>query len=66
MPRQTNFANPDFEPTDDELGELMREAFAGIKEAKARSLQEMHERIAKAQAEMRNSLKAFPSPVTES
>lgn len=41
-----NLADPDFEPTDEQLQELSRRAFAGIREERARSLAEMHERIA--------------------
>ncbi len=31
-----NFADPNYEPTDDELKQLAREAFAHIREAKER------------------------------
>ena len=30
MARPTNFADPDFEPTDEELQQLSHEAFAGV------------------------------------
>jgi hypothetical protein len=30
MARVTNFGDPSFEPTDEELAELMREAFADV------------------------------------
>ncbi len=48
MRRNTNFADPSYEPTDEELAELMHEAFAGIKEAREKSLVEMRARIATA------------------
>lgn len=41
----TNFADPDREPTDEELAELMREAFAGVAAANERALAAMGERI---------------------
>jgi hypothetical protein len=54
-----NFADPDYEPTDEDFAELMREAFAGIAEAREQSLREMHRHIAelqrKALAEFRAS-----------
>ena len=49
MTRPTNFADPDFEPSDDELAELMHEAFAGLAEARAQSDRELRARIAAAQ-----------------
>jgi hypothetical protein len=48
-----NLADPDYEPTDAELAELMRSAFAGIAEAQDRSRAEMRERIRRAGAEGR-------------
>jgi hypothetical protein len=53
MARPRNFADPDYEPTDKDLRELMREAFAGLREAREQSLREMRARIAVAQAEAR-------------
>jgi len=50
-PRRPNFADPDYEPTDEDLLELTQEAFAGLAEERARSLREMNERIARAQRE---------------
>ena len=44
-----NFADPEYEPTDEELAELMQEAFSGIRDAREQSLQEMRARIAAAQ-----------------
>lgn len=51
-----NLADPDYEPTDKDLRDLMREAFAGLREAREQSLREMRARIAAAQAEARRSL----------
>lgn len=41
MPASINLADPDFEPSDDELKGLMTRAFAGIREARERNLAEM-------------------------
>ena len=43
---QPNLTDPDYEPSDDELIQLSRDAFAGVAEANARALEEMHARIA--------------------
>ena len=51
MPAPINLADPDFEPSDDELNGLMTRAFAGVREAKARSLVEMRARISRLQVE---------------
>lgn len=56
-----NLADPDDEPTDAELAELMRAAFAEVADARARSLQEMRARIADAQAVARRRAFARPS-----
>ena len=37
---KANFADPDFEPTDEQLEALMTEAFAGVKTANDKALQE--------------------------
>ena len=55
-PHRVNFADPDYEPTDEDLEALMKEAFAGIREAREESLREMQARIAEAQAELRRRL----------
>ena len=52
MPRRVNFADPEYEPSDEDLAELMHEAFAGIGEAREESLRAMRARIAAAQAEL--------------
>jgi hypothetical protein len=44
--KHPNLADPDFEPTDEQLQELVRRAFAGVSEANARALKALHERIA--------------------
>ena len=51
MPSPINLADPDFEPSDDELRGLMARAFAGVGAANARNLVEMRARIAKLQVE---------------
>jgi hypothetical protein len=53
MKREPNLADPDFEPTDEELAELMRRAFAHIPIADQRRLGEMRARIRAGQAEVR-------------
>jgi hypothetical protein len=45
MRRRTNFADPDYEPTDEELGELIHEAFAPVLEARDPRLEALRERI---------------------
>lgn len=47
-----NLADADYEPTDEDLVELSREAFAGVREANERSLQKLRERIAKRSEEV--------------
>lgn len=44
--KQPNLSDPDYEPSDEELIQLSREAFAGVAEANARALEEMRVRIA--------------------
>jgi hypothetical protein len=51
------FADPAYEPTDEDLAELIHEAFAGIPEARERSLAEMRARIASAQEEVRRRMR---------
>ena len=45
---KANFADPDFEPTDEQLEALMTEAFAGVKTANDKALQELRRQIAEA------------------
>ncbi len=47
-----NMASADYEPTDADLIELSREAFAGIPEAREESLRLMRERIARRGTEL--------------
>lgn len=54
-----NLADPAYEPSDDELLGLMRDAFGGLKEAREVSLIEMRERIARLEQEARARLAAF-------
>jgi hypothetical protein len=46
MLRVTNFGDPTFEPTDDELAELMREAFAEVPARRAAALARLRREIA--------------------
>jgi len=51
MPSEINLADPEFEPSDEELKGLMERAFAGVRQAGERNLSEMRVRIAKLQRE---------------
>jgi hypothetical protein len=44
--RTTNFGDPSYEPTDEELAELMREAFADVPARNAAALDRLHQEIA--------------------
>lgn len=46
MSERTNLADPDREPTDEELVELSREAFAGVPLANELALRALREQIA--------------------
>lgn len=46
MPSNVNFADPEFEPSDDELRELSREAFADVASLRAESNERLRARIA--------------------
>ena len=46
MKRVTNFGDPSFEPTDEELAELMREAFADVRVRSAAALSRLQQEIA--------------------
>ena len=48
MPKR-NFADPDYEPSDEDLNELMHEAFDGLFAQKKQSLLAMRARIVAAQ-----------------
>ncbi|MBC7976657.1 MAG: hypothetical protein H7138_16915 [Myxococcales bacterium] len=45
MTRVTNFGDPSFEPTDEELAELMREAFADVPARSAAALSRIRQEI---------------------
>ena len=49
MAARTNFADPSYEPSDEDLAELMHEAFSGIPAEREASLEAMRARIAAAQ-----------------
>ncbi len=53
-----NPADPTYEPTDEELADLMRAAFSGIREAHEASLRDMRARIERLQREAQSE----PSP----
>jgi hypothetical protein len=53
MDSRRNFADPDYEPTDEDLAELVHEAFSGLSEAREASLAEMRHRIARLEREAR-------------
>lgn len=42
-----NLADPEFEPSDEQLTELIHRAFAGIAAERQRALRDLHERIAR-------------------
>jgi hypothetical protein len=46
MARVTNVGDPSYEPTDEELAELMHEAFADVPARNAAALARLHEDIA--------------------
>jgi hypothetical protein len=46
MVRTTNFGDPSYEPTDEELAELMREAFADVPARSAAALARLRQQIA--------------------
>ena len=46
MVRITNFGDPSYEPTDEELAELMREAFADVPARSAAALARLRQQIA--------------------
>lgn len=53
MERHPNLADPAYEPTDEELAQLMRASFAGLAAAREESLRAMRARIAALTAEVR-------------
>ena len=57
-PRHGNLADPEYEPTDEELQELSRSAFADVAAKSDEALRQVHARIAELRAELRQKLKA--------
>jgi len=57
MPAPGNLADPDYEPSDEDIAGLMRSAFGGLKEAREKSLVEMRDRIKLRQTEIRNQFR---------
>jgi hypothetical protein len=51
MERVTNFGDPSYEPSDEELAELMHEAFADVPARNAAALAKLHEGIARLREE---------------
>jgi predicted Zn-dependent protease with MMP-like domain len=49
--RATNFGDPSFEPTDEELAELMHEAFAEVPAQNAEALARIHSEVARLREE---------------
>ena len=55
-----NLADPDYEPTDEELAGLMKRAFAGLAEADAARVTNLRKTIAAKRAEALASLDVRP------
>lgn len=53
MEPRPNLADPDFEPTDEQLAELMRRAFSGVPAQLEESRRKLREQIAVARLEAR-------------
>lgn len=53
MSSRRNLADPTYEPSDEDLGELMAAAFGPLEQERERSLREMRDRIARMQREVR-------------
>jgi len=51
MSRVTNFGDPSYEPTDEELAELMHEAFADVPARSAAGLAKVHSDVARLRKE---------------
>jgi 4'-phosphopantetheinyl transferase EntD len=65
MSDRIDLADPDFEPTDEQLQELSHRAFAGIKQARAESRAKLRAEIAAARVVARTALAARrPEPRT--
>jgi hypothetical protein len=55
-PQRINMADPDFEPTDEQLQQLAHEAFAHVASENQARIAAMRKRIAKAQGELYRQL----------
>ena len=55
--RKVNLADPDFEPTDDELQQLVHEAFAEVAAQRTESAARLRARIAKLRDDSRANLR---------
>lgn len=53
-----NLADPDYEPSDDDLARLMHDAFAGLRDAREESLRAMRVRIERLQVDARTRFAA--------
>ena len=58
MADHINFADPAYEPSDEDFARLMRESFAGLREAREESLREMRARILVLQSVAREQFEA--------
>lgn len=58
MEPRPNLADPDFEPTDEQLAELMRRAFADVPAKKEASLRQLREWVARAREESLQRLRS--------
>ena len=58
MDENINLANPDFEPTDEQLQELMRQAFAHIPKQNEERLRLLREQILQGRIELLKQLRA--------
>lgn len=58
MATPVNLADPDVEPSDEQLADLMHRAFAGIADGHQASLRAMRARIAAAQVEVLRALES--------
>jgi hypothetical protein len=57
MPAPGNLADPDYEPSDEDIAGLMRSAFQGLKEAREKSLVERRDRIKLRQTEIQSQFR---------
>ncbi|GDX83257.1 hypothetical protein LBMAG42_50680 [Deltaproteobacteria bacterium] len=53
MAARINLADPDYEPSDDDLARLMHDAFSGLRDAREESLRAMRARIERLQVDAR-------------